>query len=196
MNTDYELFNFTDPIEEAFEAVIEAVIPEGAVQLPRSTTENLDVGMSIRFTDGAATGHTLRVEIGPEPVTAHSIYDLYAGGTIEIDIWRHRYDPETIAAAEPDTTARDLLSHYASRVRYALCRTDAATLNAALVSPKLSHIRPLASQRFTDEEMVTDHYVLAYEINYGIPQSVLPNVLRTESGYYIRTEAGDRITIE
>lgn len=198
--SDYELFNFTDPIEEAFETVIEAVVPEGAVQLPRSLTENPDVGMRILFSDGAATGHVHRVKMGEEPVEEQTVYDMFTGGLIEIDIWRLRYDAETIAdnapTGEPDTTARDLLSHYAARVRYALRRTDAKQLNAALTSPKITHIRPLGSTRVTDEDMGIDHIILRYELNYGIPATIWPSVLLTESGFYIKTEAGVKISVE
>lgn len=200
-NNNYELFNFTDPIEEAFQSVIEAVIPDLDVQLSRGTTVSKDISCDIRFTDGAATGHVYRVEMGDEPVETHSVYDLFEGGLVEIELRRVRYDAETVADNEPDsdqpdTTSRDVLSLLAGRVRFALRRTDAAALNAALLSPKISHIRPLPGSRFIDEELFQDVMVLRYQINYGIPSTIWPSVILTESGYYIETEDGERLEWE
>lgn len=195
-NNHYELFNFTDPLEEAFETVIEAAIPDADVQMPRGTGAFNDIAFRIRFADGEATGHKARVELGQEADTAikpHWVYDLFRGGIVEIQIDRHRWDAETIADNQPaadtaDTTSRDVLSLLAGRVRYALRRTDAADLNAALLSPKISHIRPLGMVRNYDSETGIDSMVLRYEINYGIPDSIWPQVVLSEEGFLINEE--------
>lgn len=193
-NNNYELFNFTDPIEAAFEAVIEASVSGLDVHLPRSTAPAADLEVRIRFADGAATGHVRQVEVGPEPVEPHAVYDLYAGGLVEIDIIRHRWDAETVDAT--DTTSRDLLGELAGRIRFALRRVDAAGLNAALASPKVSHIRPLGGSRGEDEELGLDTLTLRYELNYGIPATIWPSVVLSEEGFYIQGEDGSILEAE
>jgi hypothetical protein len=195
--TDYELFNFIDPIEAAVQAVVQAAVPDLAVRLPRDTGTHDDIDCYLAIEEGDATGHVARVAVGPDPIEEHSVYDQFAGGRITLTLIRHRYDAETVASLDADdATARDTIGHYAGRLRHALRAADAKELNAALVSPKISYILPEATLREIDEETGADIYRIPWRINYGIPAEVLPRVILTEDGFRITTESGDALDIE
>lgn len=196
MRPTYALFNFEDPIIDA----VDSVCGLSSIK-EREATVRDDVFTTIRFSAGGATGQMIFTPYGDR------IYNHFSGGQLQITVGRQRQDVETVdsldgdVVAEQDTVSRDPLTHYVAKIRYALrqamINSEAPhALNDVLTSPKITRIVPGPSINSHDPEMDMDEITLIYDVDYGIPNSVWPNVILTEEGLVLTTEQGVELEAE